>query len=122
MRCRIPDHRNGRPCLRAHHRPSPRAWAKLADAASLLPAERAGLLARLAAVPDPRRVRGRRHPLVFVLALAACAVLAGARSLAAIAEGAADAPPDLLFRLGVGRSESGIPLPQEGEESFRSAG
>lgn len=51
-------------------------------------------------MPDPRRARGRRHPLVFILALAACAVLAGAKSLAAIAEWAADAPPDLLVRLG----------------------
>ncbi|MEW1914879.1 ISAs1 family transposase, partial [Kitasatospora sp. NPDC085895] len=59
-----------------------------------------GLLARLSAVPDPRCARGRRHPLVFVLALAACAVLAGARSLAAITEWAADVPPDLLIRLG----------------------
>ncbi|MGW3047749.1 transposase family protein [Kitasatospora sp. NPDC001175] len=40
----------------------------------------------LATVPDPRRARGRRHPLAFVLALAACAVLAGAKSLTAIAE------------------------------------
>ncbi|WP_257232354.1 hypothetical protein [Streptomyces sp. Rer75] len=31
--------------------------------------------------------------MVFVLALAACAVLAGAKSLTAIAEWAADAPP-----------------------------
>jgi hypothetical protein len=51
-------------------------------------------------VPDPRRTHGRRHRLVFVLALAACAVLAGARSLTAVAEWAADAPPDLLVRLG----------------------
>ncbi|MDI5907403.1 transposase family protein, partial [Streptomyces sp. 12257] len=51
-------------------------------------------------MPDPRRARGRRHPLVFVLALAACAVLAGITSPAAIAEWAADAPPGLLARLG----------------------
>ncbi|MFF2548848.1 transposase family protein [Kitasatospora sp. NPDC058063] len=37
-------------------------------------------------MPDPRRAKGRRHPVAFVLALAACAVLAGAKSLAAIAE------------------------------------
>ncbi|MFG3351010.1 transposase family protein [Streptomyces sp. NPDC048001] len=34
--------------------------------------------------------------MVFVLALAACAVLAGAKSLAAIAEWTADAPPVVL--------------------------
>ncbi|MGV9266912.1 transposase family protein [Kitasatospora sp. NPDC003701] len=50
-------------------------------------------MGRLAAVPDPRRAKGRRHPLAFVLALAACAVLAGAKSLAVITEWAADAPP-----------------------------
>ncbi|MFF4522295.1 transposase family protein [Streptomyces bluensis] len=51
-------------------------------------------------MPDPRRGHGRRHPLAFVLSLAACAVLAGAKSLAAIAEWAADAPPHVLARLG----------------------
>ncbi|MFU9035117.1 MULTISPECIES: transposase family protein [unclassified Streptomyces] len=35
-------------------------------------------------LPDTRR-RGSRHPLAYVLALAACAVLAGARSLTAMA-------------------------------------
>ncbi|MFF0728409.1 ISAs1 family transposase [Streptomyces sp. NPDC004134] len=54
----------------------------------------------MSAVPDPRRCQGRRHPLAFVLAVAACAVLAGAKSLAAIAEWAADATPGLLSRLG----------------------
>jgi hypothetical protein len=39
-----------------------------------------GLLERLAVVPDPRDRRGLRHALVSVLALAAAAVLAGARS------------------------------------------
>jgi predicted transposase YbfD/YdcC len=38
--------------------------------------------------------------MALVLALAACAVLAGARSLAAIAEWAADAPAEVLSRLG----------------------
>ncbi|MGW7595243.1 ISAs1 family transposase, partial [Streptomyces rubiginosohelvolus] len=51
-------------------------------------------------MPDPRRDEGRRHPLAFVLSLAACAVLAGAKSLTAIAEWAADAPPHVLARLG----------------------
>ncbi|MGW1901675.1 ISAs1 family transposase [Streptomyces hirsutus] len=59
-----------------------------------------GLLERLAQVPDPRDPRGVRHPLVTVLALTACAVLAGARSLLAVGEWVADAPPALLERLG----------------------
>jgi len=50
------------------------------------------LLAYLAGVLDPRAARGHRHPLVAILAMAAAAVLAGARSLAAIAEWAAEAP------------------------------
>jgi predicted transposase YbfD/YdcC len=60
-----------------------------------------GLLDYLAGVPDPRRRRGRRHPLVGVLGVAVCAVLAGARSLAAIGEWASDAPCQVLAALGV---------------------
>lgn len=45
-----------------------------------------GELARLAEFPDPRKPRGRRHSLVNVLALAACAVLTRATSLLAISE------------------------------------
>ena len=50
-----------------------------------------GVLAMLARVADPRHRRGVRHRLVVILGLAACAVLAGARSFTAIAEWAADA-------------------------------
>ncbi|MEW2152106.1 transposase family protein [Streptomyces albidoflavus] len=42
-----------------------------------------------------------RHALAVVLALAACAVLAGATSLLAVGEWIADAPPQVLERLGV---------------------
>jgi hypothetical protein len=42
------------------------------------------LLAYLTTVADPRTCAGRRHPLVAILVLAASAVLAGARSIAAI--------------------------------------
>jgi DDE_Tnp_1-associated/Transposase DDE domain len=60
-----------------------------------------GLLAVLAKVTDPRCRRGVRHQLAVVLALAVCAVLAGARSFTAIAEWAADADEETLARLGV---------------------
>jgi len=59
------------------------------------------LLFYLAAVPDPRHRRGVRHRLVTVLAVAVCAVLAGARSFTAIGEWAADVPPEVLAALGV---------------------
>jgi predicted transposase YbfD/YdcC len=49
-------------------------------------AESITLLRALAAVPDPRKARGRRHSLQSVLPLAVGAVLAGARSYAAIAQ------------------------------------
>ena len=51
----------------------------------------AGLLVYLGRVPDRRRVRGRRHQLTAILALACGAVTAGAKSLTAIAEWAAAA-------------------------------
>jgi hypothetical protein len=59
-----------------------------------------GLLERLAMLPDPRDRRGRRHTLASVLAVSAAAVLAGARSVTAIAEWAADAPGPVLPRAG----------------------
>jgi hypothetical protein len=74
--------------------PIPAALTQLThtDPRQLQDAEASHMLAYLAAVPDPRAARGRRHPLVAILAMAAAAVLAGARSIAAIAEWAADAP------------------------------
>jgi hypothetical protein len=55
-------------------------------AAEALDADRATVLSVLAAVTDPRARRGGRHRLAVILALAVCAVLAGARSSTAIAE------------------------------------
>ena len=52
--------------------------------------QRRSLPAFFAEVPDPRRAQGRRHPLPVVLALAAGAVLCGARGYKAIAAGAQD--------------------------------
>jgi hypothetical protein len=72
--------------------PIPPVLTQLCDAPALRLAECPGLLERLAAVPDARDRRGLRHTLGGVLALGAAVVLAGARSLAAIAEWAADAP------------------------------
>jgi len=62
------------------------------------------LLAVLAAVPDPRARRGVRHGCRSVLAIAVCAVLAGARSYLAIAEWAHDLTPAVRLRLGLGRT------------------
>jgi len=80
--------------------PIPAGLGQLATVRPAESGEHPGLLDCLAAVPDPRRAKGRRYPLAFVLALAACAVLAGAMSLSAIAEWAADAPPAVLAALG----------------------
>ncbi|HET9255672.1 MAG TPA: ISAs1 family transposase [Pseudonocardiaceae bacterium] len=54
----------------------------------------------LSLVPDPRKRRGVRHSLAAVLAIAAAAVLAGSRSVRAIGEWAAEAPPVVLAALG----------------------
>ncbi|WP_258017448.1 transposase family protein [Streptomyces noursei] len=59
----------------------------------------AGLREWLEVIPDPRGSHGVRHVLVVVLVIAACAVLAGSRSLAAIGEWAADLPQHVLEAL-----------------------
>jgi hypothetical protein len=65
----------------------------------VLPPERCrDLLDSLVQIADPRHRRGRRDALATVLAVAA--VLAGARSLAAIGEWASDAPYQVLAALG----------------------
>jgi predicted transposase YbfD/YdcC len=71
--------------------------------AALAPHQCRSLLCGLGQLPDPRQRRGRRHPLAGVLGVAVAAVLAGARSLAAIGEWAADAPGPILAALGVRR-------------------
>ncbi|MDH6122831.1 hypothetical protein ABH930_007132 [Kitasatospora sp. GAS204A] len=58
------------------------------------------LAGRLRALPDPRRLRGVRHPFVAVLLVAASAVVVGARSYAAIGQWSASAPQHALARLG----------------------
>jgi predicted transposase YbfD/YdcC len=81
----------------------PSVLALLCQADPLRPAEPPHLLAYLATVTDPRARAGRRHPLAAILGLAAAAVLAGARSLTAIAEWAADAPQPVCAALGTRR-------------------
>jgi predicted transposase YbfD/YdcC len=72
------------------------------------------LLDLLAQVPDPRKRRGRRHPLAGLLAVGVAAVVAGSRSFAAIGQWAADAGPGMLAALGAVRG------PAE-ESTFRRA-
>src|SRR5215210_5077933 len=62
------------------------------------------LLGVLGRVPDPRDPRGVRYPLPGLLAVAVCAVLAGARSFAAIGEWALDLSEDQVGRFGLERA------------------
>lgn len=71
-----------------------------------------GLLAHLARVPDRRDVHGQRHSQVFILAIVACAVLAGMRGFRAAADFAKGLSPEALRRLGVRpRASTGELLP-----------
>lgn len=58
------------------------------------------LVELLSLVPDPRCARGVRHAVAGLLGVAAAAVLAGARSVLAIGEWAAEAPQGVLAALG----------------------
>jgi hypothetical protein len=80
--------------------PIPPALDQLHAKPQVGPEEVPGLLERLAEAPDPRDPRGVRHLLAVVLALTACAVLAGATSLPAVGEWIADAPRHVLERVG----------------------
>ena len=59
-----------------------------------------GLLELLRTLPDPRKRRGVRHPLVCIVAIATCACLAGARSFEAMAQWAKELSRAALKRLG----------------------
>ena len=61
------------------------------------------LLEAFALVPDPRSASGRRYPLAAVLSLVATAMLAGARSLYAIAQFGADRGAKFARALGLTR-------------------
>jgi predicted transposase YbfD/YdcC len=65
----------------------------------------ASLAEALAAVPDARHRRGRRHELSGVLAIGACACLTGATSYVAIGEWAATQGPAVLDCLGDGSAD-----------------
>jgi predicted transposase YbfD/YdcC len=83
-----------------HH---PGVAHRLHEPAALAAEQCRDLLDSLTQIADPRHRRGRRHTLATVLAVAIAAVLAGARSLAAIGEWADDAPGQVLAALGVRR-------------------
>ena len=68
--------------------------------------EQEGLLRALSAVPDPRSPRGLRYPLAGLLTVAVCAVMAGASSIAAIADWLHDLDDIARARLGFAR---GVP-------------
>ncbi|MGW2724036.1 transposase family protein [Streptomyces sp. NPDC001492] len=99
--------------------PIPAGLGQLAGSDPACPDELPGLLDRLRRLPDPRRLRGRRHPLSYVPALTACAVLAGAKSLTAIAEWAADAPGQLLLRCGAALRDPDRPYRAPSEATVR---
>jgi DDE_Tnp_1-associated len=80
-----------------------------------------GLAEFLAVVPDHRRAQGRRHSLVSVLCLACAATAAGAKSLVAIAEWAADAPVMVLAALRVRRDPCGGAWVVPSETTIRRA-
>src|SRR3954449_3094369 len=69
--------------------PAHLAAAVVADVAAGDAVRTSSLVTALAAVPDPRHRRGRRHELIGVLAIGACACLTGASSYVAISEWAA---------------------------------
>jgi hypothetical protein len=84
------------PIQRQHGQPQP---AEQADREPEPPG--AGLLARLAQVPDPRSRRGRRYPLPALLGIAVAAVLSGAKTYTEVAEFAAELSQTQLAALGV---------------------
>ncbi|WP_225854372.1 transposase family protein [Micromonospora sp. ALFpr18c] len=61
----------------------------------------------LSTVPDPRDPRGVRYPLSALLAVAVCAVLAGASSFAAITDWLHDLDEQARDRLGF---DHGVPV------------
>ncbi|MFD8080024.1 transposase family protein [Streptomyces sp. NPDC059718] len=78
------------------------------------------LVARLGSVPDRRARRGRLHPLLVILVVAACATLVvGGDSVAAIWQWAARAPQDKLARIGARRDPPTGRFVVPSERTFR---
>lgn len=68
---------------------------------------RSSLLVALAAVPDPRHRRGRRYSAATILTFAVCAMLAGSRSLYAIAQWGRDqGSAEVRTALGITRAST----------------
>ena len=80
-----------------------------------------GLVDALEEIVDHRKRRGVRHSLASVLAIAVVATLAGARSVAAIGEYAADRPQEVLARLGAKYHPEKKRYIAPHEETFRRA-
>jgi hypothetical protein len=76
------------------------------------------LVEAFALVPDPRDRRGRHHPLVAVLSLAAVAMLAGCKSLEAISQFGRDHGLGLAHALGFRRAKT--PAKSTLSELFRA--
>ena len=72
----------------------------------------------LATIPDPRKPRGRIHPLAAVLSLAVVAMLAGMKSLEAIAQFGRDHGAGLAHALGFRRKKT--PAKSTLSEIFRA--
>jgi predicted transposase YbfD/YdcC len=83
------------------------APTSIAEAVPVTDGEHGGLLHALAAVPDPRDPRGVRYPLTALLAVAVCAVMAGASSFAAITDWLHDLDECAQERLGF---TAGVPV------------
>src|SRR3954447_6489273 len=83
--------------------------ALVAELAESDPVVTSSLAAALAAVPDARHRRGRRHELTGVLAIGACACLTGATSYVAIGEWAAAQGQAVLDCLGESGSDRVLP-------------
>src|SRR5205809_2635169 len=76
------------------------------------------LVELLATIPDPRKPRGRIHPLTAVLSLTVVAVLAGMKSLEAIAQFGRDHGPTFAHALGFRRGKT--PAKSTLSEIFRA--